>query len=120
MTYCIDVITADATKLKSRALAYAFTSSPYMITAFAGSKVADDVLVGIGIPWAFGVFSIVFPLVAAPMYFLLKWNVHQAIKNGHAVREPSGRTWLQSIWFYLIEFDGKCVPLRGSDWGGEC
>lgn len=106
MTYCVDVLTADASMLKSRALAYAFTSSPYIITAFAGPNVAEVVLGGIGISWGIGVFCIVFPLVAAPLYILLKWNIRKAIKEGHAVREPSGRTMLQSIWFYIIEFDG--------------
>lgn len=110
MTYVVDVITADASMLKSRALAYAFTSSPYIITAFAGSKAADDVLTGIGIQWGVGVFCIVFPIVAAPLYVLLKWNLRKAVKEGHAIREPSGRTTLQSIWFYIIEFDGKETP----------
>ena len=41
MIYSVDIITADSSTLKSRGLAYAFTSSPYMITAFAGPKVAD-------------------------------------------------------------------------------
>lgn len=36
MIYSVDVITADSSSLKHRSLAFAFTSSPYMITAFAG------------------------------------------------------------------------------------
>jgi hypothetical protein len=109
MTYCVDVITADASMLKSRGLAYAFTSSPYIITAFAGSKAADDALGdnGIGLRWPFGIFAIIFPLVATPLYCVLKYNIQKAVKAGHVVKTRSGRTIFQSIWFYIVEFDGK-------------
>ncbi|PWY69776.1 putative MFS siderophore iron transporter [Aspergillus heteromorphus CBS 117.55] len=113
MTYCVDVITADASMLKSRGLAYAFTSSPYIITAFAGPKAADDALGanGIGMRWPFGIFAIILPIVAAPLYGVLKWNIRQAQKAGTYVKEKSGRTMLQSIWFYIIEFDAAGVFL---------
>lgn len=109
LTYCVDVLTADASMLKSRALAYAFTSSPYIITAFGGSKAADDALGpnGIGLRWPFGIFAVIFPLVAAPLYGILKYNIRQAVKAGHVVKEKSGRNVFQSIWFYIVEFDGK-------------
>lgn len=63
MTYTIDVVTADASKLKNRGLAFAVTSSPYIITAFAGPKVAEDYLDLINWRWAFGTFAIIFPIV---------------------------------------------------------
>ncbi|KAJ5963764.1 uncharacterized protein N7479_003640 [Penicillium vulpinum] len=105
MTYCVDVITADISKLKNRGLAYAFTSSPYIITAFAGPKAAEGFYEDISWRWAFGAFSIIFPIVASPLYFILKANLKKAHQNGLAVREPSGRTLLQSVWFYIKEFD---------------
>jgi hypothetical protein len=107
MTFCVDVLTADASMLKSRGLAYAFTSSPYIITAFAGSKTAEDILAQIGMRWGFGIFSIVFPFVAAPLFFILKYHIKQAVKAGHIVKQPSGRTFFQNVKFYLIEFDGE-------------
>jgi MFS family permease len=106
MTYCIDVITADSSKLKNRALAYAFTSSPYIITAFAGPKASEDFYALYGWRWGFGVFSIVFPITAAPLYILFKLNLKKAKNRGVLAREPSGRTFLQSVWHYVIEFDG--------------
>jgi MFS family permease len=106
MTYCVDVITADASKLKNRGLAYAFTSSPYLITAFAGSKAAEDFYEKISWRWGFGCFAIIFPIVAAPLYFVLKFNLRKAQKEGVLASEKSNRTLLQSIWFYTIEFDG--------------
>ncbi|KKK22271.1 hypothetical protein AOCH_000163 [Aspergillus ochraceoroseus] len=113
MTYCVDVITADTSMLRSRGLAYAFTSSPYIITAFAGPKAADDAIGphGIGMRWPFGIFSIIFPIVAAPLYGVLKYNIRKAEKAGRVVKEKSGRNIFQSIWFYIIELDVVGVVL---------
>ena len=105
MTYCVDVITADISKLKNRGLAYAFTSSPYIITAFAGPKAAEGFYEDISWRWAFGAFSIIFPIVASPLYFILKANLKKAKQNGLIVKERSGRNFLQNVWFYTKEFD---------------
>jgi len=111
MTYCVDVITADVSQLRNRALAYAFTSSPYIITAFAGAKASDTFLNHSGWRWGFGCFSIIFPIVAAPLYFLLKFNLRKAVQQGTLVRESSGRSFLQNIWHYSIEFDSESTGL---------
>ncbi|KXH37071.1 MFS siderochrome iron transporter MirB [Colletotrichum simmondsii] len=105
LTYSIDVITADSTHVKNRGLAFAFTSSPYIITAFAGPKAAEGFLNNVNWRWGFGCFSIVLPVVAVPMYSILKWNIHKAKKRGTLVREPSGRSFVQNVWWGLIEFD---------------
>ncbi|RBR20921.1 uncharacterized protein FIESC28_05073 [Fusarium coffeatum] len=106
LTYSIDVITADSTQLKNRGLAYAFTSSPYMITAFAGPKSAEAFLLnGDQWRWGFGTFSIVLPVVAAPLYALLRYNLRKAKKQGLLAREPSGRSLLENIKWGLVEFD---------------
>lgn len=103
----MDVITADSSKLQNRGLAYAFTSSPYIITAFAGPKVAEEFNYGISWQWGFGIWSIIFPIIAAPLYYILKTNLRKAEKNGLLVKERSNRTFLQNLWFYAIELDCK-------------
>ncbi|KAI8066498.1 major facilitator superfamily domain-containing protein [Gongronella butleri] len=105
MTFSVDVITADASQLKNRGLAYAFTSSPYIITAFAGAKAAEGFYYNISWRWGFGTFAIVFPVVAAPLYFILKFNLRKAEKQHVLTEEKSGRTFLQNVWYYLMEFD---------------
>jgi MFS family permease len=107
MTYCVDVITADSSKLKNRGLAYAFTSSPYIITAFAGPKASDD-FYSVNWRWGFGCFAIIFPIVAAPLYGLLKFNLRKAARQGLLSQERSGRTFLQHVWYYIKEFDCEC------------
>jgi hypothetical protein len=93
--------------LKNRALAYAFTSSPYIITAFAGSKVSDDYYYNISWQWGFGTFAIILPVVAAPLFIIFKVNLRKAENRGLMLKEGSGRTILQSIWHYTLEFDGE-------------
>ncbi|KAJ6012139.1 hypothetical protein N7522_002494 [Penicillium canescens] len=105
MTYCVDVITADISTLKNRGLAFAFTSSPYIITAFAGPKAAESFYEKISWRWGFGCFAIIFPIVAAPLFFILKINLRKAKIGGLLRNEPTGRTVLQSIWHYTKEFD---------------
>ena len=104
MTYCVDVITADVTSVKSRGLAYAFTSSPYIISAFAGPKAADDAVYD-NVRWTFGCFAIILPFVAAPLYWILRTSLSKAKNFGFVEQEKNNRSFLQSLWFYFIEFD---------------
>jgi MFS family permease len=116
LIYSIDVITADVSKLKNRALAYAFTSSPYMITAFAGAKASDDFYYKVSWRWGFGTFAIILPFVAAPLFIILKINLRKAENRGLLVREKSGRTLLQSIWHYAQEFDCEYLSKSAPSW----
>lgn len=109
MIYCVDVITADASSLKHRGLAFAFTSSPYIISAFAGPKSAEGFYNNVeNWRWGFGAFAIIVPVVASPLFLVLKINLRKATREGVLAREPSGRNVFQSIIFYMREFDGKC------------
>lgn len=105
MEYAIDVMTADASKLKNRGLAFAFTSSPYIITAFAGPKVGDEFYYRVSWRWGLGCWAIIFPIVAAPLYIMLKTNLRKAEREGHRIQEKSDRTFLQSVWYWIIQFD---------------
>ncbi|KAF1840249.1 MFS general substrate transporter [Cucurbitaria berberidis CBS 394.84] len=105
MIYCVDVITADSSSLKHRGLAFAFTSSPNIIVAFAGSKAAEAINNNISWRWGFGALAIILPFVASPLFVILKLNLRKAKHEGVLHREPSGRTMMQSIIFYFREFD---------------
>jgi MFS family permease len=107
MIYCVDVITADSSSLKHRGLAFAFTSSPYIITAFAGPKAAEGFYNNINWRWGFGTFAIILPFVAAPLFVVLKLNLRKAKQTGVLERESSGRNLMQSIIFHIREFDGS-------------
>ncbi|KAI5360174.1 putative major facilitator superfamily, MFS transporter superfamily [Septoria linicola] len=105
MIFSIDVITADTSTLRDRGLAYAFTSSPYIITAFAGPA-ASEHFYELNWRWAYGCFAIVLPVVAVPMFVLLRYNRHLAKKNGMLpVREENDRTFAESVVYYAVQFD---------------
>ncbi|KAI1379297.1 MFS general substrate transporter [Hypoxylon crocopeplum] len=104
LIYTIDVMTADTSTLSHRGLAFAFTSSPYIITAFAGPSAAER-FYDYNWRWAFGCWAIILPLVVLPLFVVLQWNLRKAKKGGKLEQIPSGRTLMQSVWFYIIEFD---------------
>ncbi|KAL6239982.1 hypothetical protein BDW75DRAFT_235816 [Aspergillus navahoensis] len=92
MEYAINVVTADASSLRNRAFAYAFTSSPYIVTAFAWLKVTEEFYYQVSWQWGFGARVIATPIVALPLYGMLKYNSHK----GSARRVPHQETkWSQ-------------------------
>ncbi|KAL2857339.1 siderophore iron transporter mirB [Aspergillus pseudoustus] len=106
LNYILCVIAADVTNLRNRGIAFAFTSSPYMITAFAGSKAAEKFLVNVNWRWGFGAFAIIIPIVASPTYVVLKTAMIKAEKQGLiSPRERSGRTLVENLKHYFFELD---------------
>lgn len=107
MTFAIDVITLDTSTLRNRGLAYAFTSSPNIIVAYAGPNVAEKFYAK-NWRWAFGAFAIILPVFAVPMVLILLHAKNEAKKKGLLQpKVPSGRTFTQSVKHYLVEFDSK-------------
>ncbi|KAM0715195.1 hypothetical protein Q7P37_009660 [Cladosporium fusiforme] len=105
MTFAIDVITLDTSSLRNRGLAYAFTSSPNIIVAYAGPNVAEKFYAK-NWRWAYGAFAIILPVASVPMVWVLLHAKGQAKKKGLLPpATPSGRTLMQSIQHYAIEFD---------------
>lgn len=109
MIFCVDVVTADTSSLRNRGLAYALTSSPYIITAFGGPKAAES-FYSINWRWGYGSWAIVLPFVAIPMIVMMQLGKRKAKRNGMVLRKPSGRSCYQSLIHYLIEFDCKQAP----------
>ncbi|KAL2061286.1 hypothetical protein VTL71DRAFT_7559 [Oculimacula yallundae] len=105
LIYIVCVLAADATDLRNRGLAFAFTSSPYMITAFAGSKAAEGFLKHANWRWGFGCFAIILPIVTMPLFLVLKLNLRTAMKQGLYEKKSSGRTFQQQIQWFIVQFD---------------
>lgn len=107
--FSIDVITSDTSSLRNRGLAYAFTSSPYMITAFAGSPLSNQ-FHETNWRWAYGTICIILPIAATPLVVVWELAKRKADGQGRLQYKPrSTRTWIQSVWFYIIEFDGEYI-----------
>ncbi|KAL4881126.1 siderophore iron transporter mirB [Aspergillus karnatakaensis] len=103
--FCVDVLTSDTSSLRNRGIAYAFTSSPYIITAYAGAPLSNRFHES-NWRWAYGTICIILPIVAAPLIITWEMAKRKADKEGRLQYKPrSTRTWWQSVWFYVIEFD---------------
>ncbi|QIW95945.1 hypothetical protein AMS68_001463 [Peltaster fructicola] len=107
IAFVLDVFIADTSSLRSRALMFAFSTSPYIATTFAGPAAAQSFYQTSGWPWAYGTFAIITPLISLPFLSVFAWNQRLARKQGiiQDTRAASGRTVFQSIAHYLIEFD---------------
>ncbi|KAH4929166.1 hypothetical protein HBI24_192330 [Parastagonospora nodorum] len=106
--YAYVIVAVDTTSLRNRGLAFAFTSSPYMVTAFAGPRAAQAFEMNFGSwRWAFGTFAIITPFVAIPLCTILRLNLSKARKAGLMPDETvdNGRNTLQTLKHVAIEFD---------------
>lgn len=113
MILSIDILTADTSHLRNRGLAYAYTSSPYIITTFAGPKIAEY-FHATNWRWAFATVCFMLPVVAIPMFLMLQKAKKTAIAQGKLeLRERTMSPWA-AFKHYIIEFDCKptiCVTL---------
>jgi MFS family permease len=106
--YTVAVLAADVTSLRNRGIAFAFTSSPYMITAFAGSKAAEAFLMDVkNWRWGFGAFAIIVPCVTLPLFVLLKLQLRKAEKQGLIMEKARNKWTLDGIWKNIVAFDRK-------------
>ncbi|KAJ5459382.1 hypothetical protein N7530_011326 [Penicillium desertorum] len=104
VSYCLTVFISDTSSLKNRALMLSYATSPYIITTWIGGPISQSVLGGPGWRWGFGIFTIVVPVVVAPLCLLFFWNQRKAKKMG--LLAPSrGPLTLSTIKQYCIEVD---------------
>ncbi|KAJ5133204.1 Major facilitator superfamily domain general substrate transporter [Penicillium atrosanguineum] len=101
----LDVFIADTSGLRNRAFAFAFSSTPFICTAFTGPLAAQSILNMTTWRWAYGIFSIVFPFVLLPLAVVFKFYERKAEKMGLYQRTKNNRTSLQSLIHYIHEFD---------------
>lgn len=108
MMYVLQVVMADTSSLKNRAYVFAFSNTPYIVTTFAGPRAAASFIRTSGWPWAYGVFTVVIPLISVPISVVLFLNQRKAFKMGLLTKkEQSGRSFFQSVSYYFWEFDGE-------------
>ena len=96
--------------LKSRALAYSYTSTPYIITAFGGAAASQSLFTpGNNWRWGFGALAIVLPFVGAPFYAVLYVNERKTQSTETERPTKPKRYFSQPSIAFLIEFDGDCI-----------
>ncbi|KAL4739927.1 major facilitator superfamily domain-containing protein [Aspergillus similis] len=103
--FCVDVLTADTSSMRNRGIVYGFTSSPYIITAFAGSPLSNQ-FHETNWRWAYGTICIILPVVALPL--IVTWELAKrkaAREHRLEANLRPGRSLWQSARYYIVEFD---------------
>ncbi len=103
----LQVFIADTSGIQNRALAFAFSTSPYIATTFAGPAAAQAFYDNSTFQWAFGCFAIITPVITLPILYILYNGQRRAAKLNMIQKELSGRTFLQSFVHYFMLFDCK-------------
>ncbi|KAI0138361.1 hypothetical protein BJ166DRAFT_560862 [Pestalotiopsis sp. NC0098] len=109
--FIMDVFVADTSGLKNRAFAFAFVGTPFICTAFTGPLAAQSFLTMTSWRVTIGVFAAIMFCTFTPLAIIFKFFQLKAAKQGLFTRTPSGRTTMQSIKYYFLEFDifGACL-----------
>lgn len=103
--YVMDVMIADMTTLKNRLILFTVMGLPLICSTFAGPAIATLFLNGPGWMWAFAAFAVIMLVICSPVPVILLIQEHKAKKAGLIEKVDSGRTVLQSIWYYIIQLD---------------
>lgn len=110
MGYVINIFLADTTSLRNRMIMLGLNSTPFVITVFAGPHIAQLFHGHSNIRWAFGLFSIIIPLMSMPVAGVFLYSNRKAKKLGLIPpRIASGRTYSQALYHYAREFDGMSM-----------
>lgn len=106
--YVLQVFLADTTSLRNRALAFSLSTTPYILTTFAGPAVAQWFQDNSSWRWAYIIFAIITPLVSLPIIYLLFYTKRIAIRKG--ILKPNElkrkEPWLMQAQKFAIQFDG--------------
>lgn len=105
--FSITVFIADTSKLKNRGFFIGYAASPWLITTWVYGYAVDSIVApdGMGFRWGFGVFTIVVPIVCAPLIALFFLNEAKARKQGLIEPQPDSGTLSQKALYYAKEFD---------------
>ncbi|GKU05920.1 siderophore iron transporter mirb [Fusarium langsethiae] len=103
--YSLSVFIADTTSLRNRGLIQSICASPNIITAWIGGPIATAFLKGPGWRWAFGMESILIPVVTIPLFSLFMVHYHRAKNQGLIPKRESKGSLLNATRYYVREFD---------------
>ncbi len=104
----LDIIVADTSSLKNRILAFAFNSSPNLITTFIGPPIARAFYEHSNWRWAFATSAASLVVLSLPVLSLLLANTRKARAAGLLPGAEKNGCWtLEGLQRHLGESDGK-------------
>lgn len=110
----IQIIIADITTLKWRALVSSLTSTPFIINAFVSSNISANIMEQSGWRWGYGMFAILVPAALAPLIVTLLWAEHKSKKDGLYVPKPSDAPLSTQAFRMLQALDIPGLSLLGA------
>ncbi|EKG13083.1 hypothetical protein MPH_09759 [Macrophomina phaseolina MS6] len=105
--YVLQVFLADTSSLRNRALVLALSSTPYILTTFAGPALAQYFQDNWSWRWAYTIFAVTTPLVSFPIIYLLFYTKYVAIRKGLIRSNELQRKepWLEQMKRFAMQFD---------------
>lgn len=106
MSYVLNVFMADTSDIKNRALVFAFSTTPYIGTTFAGPALAQRFYQESTWQWGHGVWTIILPVFCIPFLWVVFRNQRKAVKAGLVKKSTASSLSLGGkINYYFWEFD---------------
>lgn len=107
MAYVLQVFLADTSHIKNRGWLFAFSTSPYAVTAFAGPAAAQKFYQVTGWRWAFGTFAIAFPVVSAPIATIFLYGRKKAQDKGLLGKPHENSSMGCAFVHHVLDFDSE-------------
>lgn len=97
---------ADTSSLKNRILAFAFNSSPHIITTFIGPPIARAFYDYSTWRWAFGSSAVSLVVLSLPVLYVLTSNMRKARAAGYLPQEKAEPWTTEKLRRVLDTSDG--------------
>ncbi|KUI55460.1 Siderophore iron transporter mirB [Cytospora mali] len=105
--YVLSIFIADTTTLRNRMILFGLTTTPYIPNTFAGPAAAQAFLEGSTWRWSYGTFSVIIPIICAPVIAVFAFHSRKAKKLGLVSDHGQGerRTIWQEVMYWAVELD---------------
>ncbi|KUI72948.1 Siderophore iron transporter mirB [Cytospora mali] len=105
--YVLSIFIADTTTLRNRMILFGLTTTPYIPNTFAGPAAAQAFLEGSTWRWSYGAFSVIIPIICAPVIAVFAFHSRKAKSLGLiSDRGPEERrTMWQKVMYWVVELD---------------
>ncbi|KAJ7575104.1 major facilitator superfamily domain-containing protein [Mycena floridula] len=119
VSFLISLLIADITSLEWRGFANGLASLPWVVNTFVAGYISTGIAANTanGWRWGYGMFTILIPVLAAPVLVVLFWAEWKAKRLGVVARSSPGqenKSFRQRVLGYLNTMDALGLLLVGT------